>query len=106
MVRCDNCGYQNPDGALVCRRCKKRLRVRAEAVGPRRGTEAELTVVVAGGVSRLALVIGGILLLGGLLALPLYRRVEPGLLAIAGGALALGLLGWRQTVGLRRDTPR
>ncbi|KRT76234.1 MAG: hypothetical protein XU14_C0058G0015, partial [Armatimonadetes bacterium CSP1-3] len=31
MVRCDNCGFQNPEGALVCRRCRRRLRGRGEA---------------------------------------------------------------------------
>src|SRR3989304_2620963 len=63
VTRCDNCGFQNPAGALVCRRCRRRLRGRGEAAGPRRESEGELTIVVAEGLNRLAAVIGAILLL-------------------------------------------
>src|SRR3989337_2453258 len=77
VVRCDNCGFQNPEGALVCRRCRRRLRGRAEAAGPRRESEGELTLVVAEGLTRLAAIIGIVLVLGSLLAVPLYHRVVP-----------------------------
>lgn len=106
MFRCENCGFQNPDGALVCRRCKRRLRSRQEAAGPRRETEGGLTLVVAEGLTRLAAVIGGILLLGELLALPFYRRLEPGLLVIAAVAILAALAGWRHLSGLRRAALR
>lgn len=102
MIRCDNCGFQNPAGALVCRRCKHRLRVRQEVSGPRRETEAELTLVVAQGLTRLASVITAILVLGVLLALPLYRRVEAALLGIAVVTTLLALAG-RRHVALRRQ---
>ncbi len=103
MVRCDNCGFQNPEGALVCRRCRRRLRLRQEAAGPRRTSEAELTLVVAQGLTRLAAVIGGILVLGAILALPLYRRAEPGLLALAVLAFLAVLAGRRQVADSRRE---
>lgn len=102
MIRCDNCGYQNPAGALVCRRCRHRLIVRRDGGGPRRESEAELTLVVAGGLTRLAAVIAVILTLGVLLALPLYRRLEPALLAIAVASGLLALAGRRHLAGLRR----
>lgn len=104
MIRCDNCGYENPAGALVCRRCRHRLVVRRDG-GPRRESEAELTLVVAAGLTRLAAVIGTILGLGVVLALPLYRRLEPVLLAIAITAGLLALAGHRHVVSLRRGTP-
>jgi len=53
VVRCENCGYENPAGALVCRRCRHRLVIRRDG-GPRRESEAELTLVVAAGLTRLA----------------------------------------------------
>jgi len=82
VVRCDNCGFQNPEGALVCRRCRRRLRGRGEAAGPRRESEGELTIVVAEGLTRLAAIIGLILMLGNLLAWLLYdHRVAPGMLS-------------------------
>lgn len=101
MIRCDNCGYQNPDGALVCRRCRRRLRGRAEAAGPRRETEAELTRVVGRGLTRLAAVIGAVLVLGTLLALPLYNRVAPGMLVITALAFLAALVGRWQVSSLR-----
>lgn len=104
MIRCDHCGFQNPAGALVCRRCKRRLRIRQEGSGPRRETETELTLVVAQGLTRLAWVISAILALGVLLALPLYRRVEPALLGIAAVTGLLALAGRRHAAALRRDT--
>ncbi len=103
MARCDNCGFQNPDGALVCRRCRQRLRVRREVSGPRRATEGELTLVVAEGLTRLAGVIGAILVLGSLIALPFYRRLAPGLFVIIAAALLMAFLGWRQVSSLRRS---
>lgn len=96
MIRCQNCGYQNPAGALVCRRCRHRLVARREGGGPRRETEAELTAVALAGLTRLAAVVAAILLLGVLLALPLYRRVEPALLVLAALAAVLALLGRRR----------
>src|SRR3989337_374715 len=76
VVRCDNCGFQNPEGALVCRRCRRRLRGRGgQAAGARRESEGELTIVVAEGLTRLAAIIGGILMLGNLLAWLLYQRL-------------------------------
>ncbi|MDQ7848733.1 MAG: hypothetical protein QN152_08225 [Armatimonadota bacterium] len=96
MVRCDNCGYQNPQGALVCRRCRRRLRTRPEPAGPRRQSEAELTLVVADGLTRLAMVAAVILGLADLLAFPLYRRVAPGMLILTVLALLAALVGrWR-----------
>lgn len=102
MIRCENCGYQNPAGALVCRRCRHRLVTRRDG-GPRRESEAELTLVVAEGLTRLAAVIGAILGLGVLLALPLYGRLEPVLLGIAIVAGLLALAGRRHVAGLRRS---
>ncbi len=101
MIRCDNCGYENPAGALVCRRCRHRLVIRRDG-GPRRESEAELTLVVAEGLSRLAAVIGAILGLGVLLALPLYGRVETALLGIAATSGLLAFLGYRHLAALRR----
>ncbi len=106
MVRCDNCGFQNPEGALVCRRCRRRLRGRGEAAGPRRESEGELTIVVAEGLTRLAAIIGGILMLGNLLAWPLYHRVAPGMLAIAAVALLAAALGRWQVSSLRSARAR
>lgn len=103
MVRCDYCGFQNPAGALVCRRCKRRLRIRQEASGPRRQTEAELTLVVAQGLTRLAWVISAILALGTLLARLLYRQAEPSLLGIAAVTALLAFAGRRHVAGLRRE---
>lgn len=100
LIRCENCGFENPVGALVCRRCRHRLIVRREG-GPRRESEAELTLVVAQGLTRLAAVISVILALGVLLALPLYRRVEPALLGIAVVAGFLALAGRRHVARLR-----
>ncbi|HEV8340372.1 MAG TPA: hypothetical protein VGR25_12065 [bacterium] len=104
MIRCENCGYENPAGALVCRRCRHRLVIRREG-GPRRESEAELTLVVAAGLTRLAAVIGAILGLGVILALALSRRLEPGLLGIAITAGLLALAGRRHVEGLRRGAP-
>jgi len=101
VIRCDNCGYENPAGALVCRRCRHRLVIRRDG-GPRRESEAELTLVVAEGLSRLAAVIGAILGLGVLLALPLYGRVETALLGIAATSGLLAFLGYRHLAALRR----
>ncbi len=101
MIRCENCGYENPAGALVCRRCRHRLVVRRDG-GPRRESEAELTVVVAAGLTRLAAVIGAILALGVLLALPLYGRLEPALLGLAVVSGLLALAGRRHLATLRR----
>lgn len=101
MIRCENCGLENPTGALVCRRCRHRLVTRRDG-GPRRESEAELTLVVAAGLTRLAAVIGAILGLGVALALPLYGRVEPALLGIAIVAGLLALAGYRHVAGLRR----
>ena len=106
MVRCDNCGFQNPEGALVCRRCRRRLRGRGEAAGPRRESEGELTIVVAEGLTRLAAIIGGILTLGNLLAWPLYHRVAPGMLVIAAVALLAAALGRWQVSSLRSARAR
>ncbi len=106
MVRCDNCGFQNPEGALVCRRCRRRLRGRGEAAGPRRESEGELTIVVVEGLTRLAAIIGGILALGNLLAWPLYQRVEPGMLVITGVALLAAALGRWQVSNLRSARAR
>ena len=106
MVRCDNCGFQNPEGALVCRRCRRRLRGRAEAAGPRRESEGELTLVVAQGLTRLAAIIGAILVLGNLLALPLYHRVAPGLLIITAVAFLAAALGRWQVSSLRNASAR
>jgi uncharacterized membrane protein YphA (DoxX/SURF4 family) len=75
--------------------------------GPRRETEAELTLVVARGLVHLAWVISAILLLGVLLALPLYRRVESGLLGIMVVTTLLAFAGRWHVAGLRRDaSPR
>lgn len=100
LLTCEACGHENPAGALVCRNCRRRLRVRREsASGPRRETEAELSAVVATELTRLAWRVGLILVLGVFLALPLYRgRLEPGLLVIAGIMLLVGLLGRRGLV--------
>ena len=106
MVRCDNCGFQNPEGALVCRRCRRRLRGRGEAAGPRRESEGELTIVVAEGLTRLAAIIGGILMLGNLLAWLLYQRVAPGMLVVAAVALLAAALGRWQVSGLRNSAAR
>ena len=103
MIRCESCGFQNPAGALVCRRCRRRLRIRQEGSGPRRETETELTLVVAQGLTSLAGVISAILVLGALLALPFYHRVEPGLLGIAAATTLLALAGRRHVAGLRRQ---
>lgn len=102
MIRCENCGYENPAGALVCRRCRHRLVIRRDG-GPRRESEAELTLVVAAGLTRLAAVIGVILGLGVLLALPLYDRLEPALLGLAILSGLLALAGRRHVQGLRRQ---
>lgn len=102
MIRCENCGYENPAGALVCRRCRHRLVVRRDG-GPRRESEAELTLVVAAGLTRLAAVIGAILGFGVLLALPLYDRLEPALLGLAILSCLLALAGRRHVQGLRRQ---
>lgn len=102
MVRCDNCGFENPQGALVCRRCKRRLRGRADTAGPRRESEAELTRVVVGGLTRLAAVIAGILVLGNLLAYALYRRPEPGMLLLAALAILAAIGGRWQSGTLNR----
>jgi hypothetical protein len=101
VIRCENCGFENPAGALVCRRCRHRLVIRRDG-GPRRESEAELTLVVAAGLTRLAAVIGAILGLGVVLALPMYGRVEPALLGIAIVAGLLALAGYRHVAGLRR----
>jgi len=106
VVRCDNCGFQNPEGALVCRRCRRRLRGRGEAAGPRRESEGELTIVVAEGLTRLAAIIGLILMLGNLLAWLLYQRVAPGMLVIAAVALLAAALGRWQVSGLRNSAAR
>jgi len=107
VVRCDNCGFQNPEGALVCRRCRRRLRGRGEAAGPRRESEGELTIVVAEGLTRLAAIIGAMLVLGSLLALPLYQwRIAPGMLVIAAVALLAAALGRWQVSGLRNSAAR
>lgn len=106
MVRCDNCGFQNPEGALVCRRCRRRLRGRGEAAGPRRETEGELTVVVAKELTRLAAIIGSILVLGNLLALSLYDRVAPGLLMITAVAFLAAALGRWQVLSRRNAGAR
>jgi len=102
VIRCENCGFENPAGALVCRRCRHRLVIRRDG-GPRRESEAELTLVVAAGLTRLAAVIGAILGLGALLALPLYDQVEPVLLGIAGLSGLLALAGRRHVAALRRE---
>ncbi len=102
MIRCENCGFENPAGALVCRRCRHRLVIRRDG-GPRRESEAELTLVVAAGLTRLTAVIGAILALGVLLALPLYGRLEPALLGIAIVAGLLAFAGYRHVAGLRRS---
>ncbi len=107
MIRCDNCGFQNPEGALVCRRCRRRLRGRAEAVGPRRESEGQLTVVVAEGLTRLAVIIGAILLLGNLLAWLLYNhRLAPGMLIMTAVAFLAAALGRWQVSSLRNSAAR
>lgn len=106
MIRCDNCGFQNPEGALVCRRCRRRLRGRAEAVGPRRESEGQLTMVVAEGLTRLATIIGAILVLGNLLAWPLYHRPAPGMLIMTVVAFLAAALGRWQVSALRSAIPR
>ena len=103
MIRCENCGYENPAGALVCRRCRHRLVIRRDG-GPRRESETELTLVVAAGLTRLAAVIGAILGLGVLLALPLYGRLEPVLLGLAVVVGLIALAGRRHVATLRRGT--
>jgi hypothetical protein len=65
-----------------------------------------LTLVVAVGLTRLAALIGGILILGMVLALPLYRRVEPGLLVLVAIALLAALAGRRSLSALRRPLAR
>lgn len=96
MVRCDHCGYQNPQGALVCRRCRRRLRTRPESAGPRRQSEAELTLVVAEGLTRLAMIAAAIMGLGNVLALPVFQRVAPGMLILTALVLLAAVVGrWR-----------
>src|SRR3989304_296061 len=70
-----------------------RRRAGGGAAGPRRESEGELTIVVAEGLTRLAAIIGGILMLGNLLAWLLYQRVAPGVLVVAAGALLAAALG-------------
>src|SRR5688572_3596269 len=103
MARCEYCGFENPNGALVCRQCRRRLRPRTELAGPRRETEAELTRVVARELARLAFIVGGILILGTVLAFPLYRRVEPALVITGAIVVLLGLLARRSAISARPE---
>ena len=51
-------------------------------------------------------IIGGILVLGNLLAWPLYQRVAPGMLVVAAVALLAAALGRWQVSGLRNSAAR
>jgi len=53
VIRCPNCGTDNPVGKIVCRNCGHRLRGGAQTAAAARETEAELMSRVRSDVRRI-----------------------------------------------------
>lgn len=71
MIRCPNCGTENPVGKIVCRNCGHRLRG-AQATMVARETEAQLMVRVRYDVRRMVYAMAAVVAVG--LALGYFFR--------------------------------
>ncbi|HEY3247661.1 MAG TPA: zinc ribbon domain-containing protein [bacterium] len=64
MIKCPNCGTENPVGKIVCRNCGTRLRGGAGGVVAAKETEAEMMARVRYDVRRIAYVMAMVAAVG------------------------------------------
>ncbi|HEV8354875.1 MAG TPA: zinc ribbon domain-containing protein [bacterium] len=64
MIRCPNCGTENPAGKIVCRNCGHRLRGGAQTARATHETEADLMFRVRYDVRRIVYVGASVVAVG------------------------------------------
>lgn len=64
MIRCPNCGTENPAGKIVCRNCGHRLRGAAQSAVAVRETDEQLMTRVRHDVRRIVYVVAIVVAIG------------------------------------------